>query len=256
MRIALIQSDLYWEDKSANLFQFEEKIWQIEKQVDLIVLPEMFTTGFSMNASSLAEPMNLTTQKWMKQMAGQTNAAVCGSFIVKENYQYFNRLLWVEPDGNFKSYDKKHLFTHANEHQTYTSGTAQLMVEWRGWTFKPMICYDLRFPMWSRNKKEYSYDCLVYVANWPQKRAAAWNTLLKARAIENASYCIGVNRVGHDGHHLYHSGDTSAYDFAGNQLAYSRDKQETLLVHLDKSLLEQYRKDFPVLDDADEFEIR
>lgn len=256
MRIALIQSDLYWEDIRANLFQFEEKIWKIEKQVDLIVLPEMFSTGFSMNAANLAEPMNLTTHKWMKQMANQTNSVVCGSFIAKEKNQFFNRLLWVQPDGNSKTYDKKHLFASANEHLIYTSGTSQLMVEWRGWTFRPMICYDLRFPVWSRNKKDYSYDCLVYVANWPKKRATAWNTLLKARAIENASYCIGVNRVGHDGHHLYHSGDTSAYDFNGNQLALSHDKQETLLVHLDKELLQQYRKEFPVLGDADNFEMR
>jgi len=255
MQIALIQSDLYWEDIQANLSQFEEKIWKIESQVDLIVLPEMFNTGFSMNAAKLAEPMNLTTHKWMKQMAAQTNAAVCGSFMVKENGAYFNRLLWMQPDGIFTVYDKHHLFTFASEQNTFTAGQKQLIVDWRGWRFCPLICYDLRFPVWSRNTIEYPYDCLIYLANWPKSRASAWNALLKARAIENASYCLGVNRVGIDGNQIYYVGDSSAYDFKGNEIVRIQDKESTLFIRLNKDSLNQFREEFTVLKDADRFEL-
>ncbi len=253
MRIALVQSDLYWEDISANLSQFEEKIWKIEAAVDVIVLPEMFNTGFSMNTNSLAEPMNLTTHKWMKQMASQTNSAICGSFIIKINELFFNRLWWVQPDGVSHFYDKRHLFTYGGEHNFYKAGLQRLVIEWRGWKFCPLICYDLRFPVWSRNAKQDLYDCLIYVANWPQKRANAWNTLLKARAIENLSYSVGVNRIGNDGNGVYHSGDSSAYDFKGNQIVHCADKEDVLLIELDKDQLIQFRNEFPALEDADEF---
>lgn len=253
MRLALVQSDIYWEDIQANLSMFEEKIWKVDKVVDVIVLPEMFTTGFSMNAAQLAEPTNLTTQKWMKQMAGQTQAAICGSYIVKENGHYFNRFLWVQPDGISFAYDKRHLFTLAEEHKTFTAGVNNSIITWRGWKFLPQICYDLRFPVWSRNEKGNSYDCLIYVANWPNKRAMAWNALLKARAIENLSYSIGVNRIGVDGKGLYYSGDSSAYDFVGNQIAFVAESDTILFVDLDKKQLDSFRKDFPALDDADSF---
>jgi omega-amidase len=253
MRIALVQSDLYWEDVSANLSQFEEKIWKIEEAIDVIVLPEMFSTGFSMNTNVLAEPMNLTTHKWMKQMANQTNAAICGSFVVKINEFLFNRLLWVQPDGVSHFYDKRHLFTYGGEQNFYKAGLQRLIIEWRGWKFCPLICYDLRFPVWSRNTKLDLYDCLIYVANWPQKRATAWNTLLKARAIENLSYSVGVNRIGNDGNGVYHSGDSSAYDFKGYQMVHCADKENVLLIELDKDQLIHFRNEFPALEDADEF---
>lgn len=253
MRLALVQSDIYWEDIQANLSMFEEKIWKMEKVVDVIILPEMFTTGFSMNAAQLAEPTNLTTQKWMKQMASQTQAAICGSYTVKENGLFFNRFLWVQPDGFSFSYAKRHLFTFGEENKTFTAGKSNSIITWRGWKFLPQICYDLRFPVWSRNTKENSYDCLIYVANWPNKRATAWNTLLKARAIENLSYSVGVNRIGVDGKGLYYSGDSSAYDFVGNQVAFAAESDTILFVDLDKKQLDSFRKDFPALDDSDSF---
>ena len=203
LKITIIQSDIHWEDVGANLAAFEEKIWQAGS-TDVIVLPEMFTTGFTMKAKSLAEMMNLRTFKWMKQMADQTGALILGSFIAHVHERYYNRLLWMEPGGNFKTYDKRHLFRMANEHTVYSQGESLLIGHWKGWRICPLICYDLRFPVWSRNRwnatlKRSSYDLLVYVANWPEVRAAAWETLLRSRAIENLSYCVGVNRVGTDG---------------------------------------------------------
>lgn len=255
MKIALVQTNLYWEDIQANLSNLEEKIWGLQDQVDVIVLPEMFTTGFSMQAPQLAEPMNFTTFKWMKQVAEQTNAVVTGSYIVKENGAFFNRLIWIQPDGKFFSYDKRHLFTLAEEQKTYKGGEARLIVEWREWRFCPLVCYDLRFPVWSRNDALQPYDCLLYVANWPQRRISAWNTLLKARAIENVSYTLGVNRTGNDGHGVYYNGDTSAYDYQGNQLANSSDTEEILLVELDKKGLDAFRVSFPALMDGDPFHL-
>lgn len=257
--ITLIQTELYWENIGANLAMLEEKIWQINGQTDLILLPEMFSTGFTMNAKSLAEPMNLTTFKWLKQQAAQSKAVVVGSYIVKENEQYFNRLVWMQPDGNFSYYDKRHLFRMANEHQHYAAGKKLLIKELKGWRFCPLVCYDLRFPVWSRNvgaDGEMSYDCLFYLANFPKARANAWNTLLRARAIENLSYCIGVNRTGADGNGIMYAGESAVIDMQGNELFYQKEEQIIKTISLKYSDLKEFRQKFPAYLDADEFEIK
>ena len=256
MRTALVQTNIYWEDIQANLSSFEEKIWKMDEVVDIIILPEMFNTGFTMNAELLSEPANLTTHKWMKQMAAQTMAVVTGSYIVRDKGKYYNRLLWVQPDGITFKYDKRHVFTLAGEEKVYEKGKAKLIVEWKGWRFCPMICYDLRFPVWSRNSKNEPYDCAIYVANWPQKRAVAWNSLLKARAIENVCYTIGVNRIGTDNNGHYYQGDSSAYDFQGNSMTDLSDNEEILFVDLDKNQLDDFRQKFPALADGDNFELK
>ncbi|MBD0257717.1 MAG: nitrilase family protein, partial [Cytophagales bacterium] len=188
LRVTLIQTALHWESPEANLAMLEEKLWLIGEPTDVVVLPEMFTTGFTMNAPALAEPMNLTAFKWLKGQAARTGAVVTGSYIVKENGRYFNRLVWMQPDGVYYVYDKRHLFRMAHEHDTYAAGRERLVVEWKGWRICPMVCYDLRFPVWSRNDARAPYDLLLYVANWPGIRRSAWKTLLRARAIENLAY--------------------------------------------------------------------
>ena len=254
LRVALIQSDIHWHEIGANLAMFEEKIWQIQNDMDLILLPEMFQTGFTMEHKGLAEPMNFNTFKWMKQMAAQKNAAVCGSYIVKEQEKVFNRLLWMQPDGQFKTYDKRHLFRMANEHEHFDMGAEKLIVEWRGWKICPMVCYDLRFPVWSRNV-DLAYDLLLYVANWPAVRVNAWDTLLEARAIENVSYSIGLNRVGKDGVGIEYNGHSAAYSPKGEQLTFS-EKEEIIYIELSAESLQSFRKKFPAHLDADEFEIK
>lgn len=266
LNVTLIQSSLHWENPVANLAMFEEKIWQIKGATDLVVLPEMFTTGFTMNAASLAEPMNLTTFKWLKQQAAQTGAVITGSFIVKEKGQYFNRLLWMRPDGSYEVYDKRHLFRMAAEHQTYTAGSSRIIPAINGWRICPLICYDLRFPVWSRNIIELNeedtatisaaYDCLVYVANWPQARSHAWNTLLQARAIENLSYIIGVNRIGMDGKNILYSGDSAVINPKGEQIYYAKDNEVVQTVTLNGEELFSFRQKFPAFIDADRFEIK
>lgn len=254
LHLALLQSDLHWQNPTANLAMFEEKIWQIKQQPDIIILPEMFTTGFTMEAKNLAEPMNLTTFKWLKQQAAQTQAALVGSYIVVENDAYFNRLVWMQPDGQYFTYDKRHLFRMANEHQTYTAGSQNILIEWKGWRIRPLICYDLRFPVWSRNV-DNAYDLLIYIANWPVPRVNAWDTLLQARAIENLAYVAGVNRVGTDGKELNYCGNSAVYDFKGNTLYYRPDEEETALVTIDKASLDDFRQKFPVYLDADSFHL-
>ncbi|TAH29831.1 MAG: amidohydrolase [Cytophagales bacterium] len=255
MNITLIQTHLYWQDVIANLANLEEKIWQIKSKTDIIILPEMFTTGFSMEAEKLAEVPNLTTFKWLKQMASQTNACVMGSYIVKENGHYFNRLIAMLPDGNHYQYDKRHLFRMANEYENYTLGTQKIIFEWRGWKICPQICYDLRFPVWSRNINN-EYDILIYVANWPAARNRAWNVLLPARAVENWCYVAAVNRVGEDGKGLSYSGDSQIADFKGDILWHNANDEIIVSYDLDKSALEEYRKKFPAYLDADQFELK
>lgn len=255
MNITLIQTHLYWQDVIANLANLEEKIWQIKDKTDIIILPEMFTTGFSMETEKLAEVPNLTTFKWLKQMASQTNACVMGSYIVKENGHYFNRLIAMLPDGNHYQYDKRHLFRMANEHENYTFGTQKIIFEWRGWKICPQICYDLRFPVWSRNINN-EYDILIYVANWPAARNRAWNVLLPARAVENWCYVAAVNRVGEDGKGLSYSGDSQITDFKGDILWHNANDEIIVSYDLDKSALEEYRKKFPAYLDADEFQLK
>lgn len=260
LTLSLIQADLYWEQVDANLAMFEERIWAIKEPTDLIVLPEMFTTGFSMNPEKLAEPPGGKTFKWMRQMAMQKKAAVTGSYIVKEKGYYFNRLYFVFPDGSSQQYDKKHLFTLAGEDKDYTAGEDRLIFEYKGWRILPMICYDLRFPVWARSRKQngstYEYDLLLYVANWPDARVNAWDTLLKARAIENLAFCAGVNRVGIDGSEKEYTGHSAIYDYLGNELEFSSEEQKTLTHTLSGQNLIKFRDRFPFQEDADLFELK
>lgn len=253
--VTLIQSPLYWQDAAANLAMFEEKIWQIDESTDLIILPEMFNSGFTMEPQKVAEPMNFTTFKWMKQMAEQTKAVVTGSFVVKEKDGYFNRLIWMQPDGQWDQYDKRHLFRMANEHEHYDGGDKKIIKKIKAWSICPLICYDLRFPVWSRNTSVETYDLILYVANWPAARTSAWNALLKARAIENLSYCIGVNRVGIDGNNIPYDGHSSAYDAKGNLISSLDDSEDMITIRLSKQELVDFRKKFPADLDADQFTI-
>ncbi|HSZ72387.1 MAG TPA: amidohydrolase [Cytophagaceae bacterium] len=255
LKLALVQTDLHWEDPTANRSMLEEKIWQLKEHVDVIVLPEMFTTGFTMKAAQHAEGMNLHTSRWMKQMAAQTNAAICGSYIVKENGTFYNRLLWMFPDGTFHTYDKRHLFRMAGEHDVFGAGREKLIVEWKGWKICPLVCYDLRFPVWSRNVAN-AYDVLIYVANWPQARVKAWSTLLKARAIENISYVVGVNRTGIDGHDIPYNGASACIDFKGDTLWELEDTEGIEVCTLSAEALLQFREKFPAWKDADQFNIQ
>ncbi|MFN4147330.1 MAG: amidohydrolase [Runella sp.] len=254
LHLALVQTDLFWENPTANLAMLEEKITNISQPVDLIVLPEMFTSGFTMNPATVAEPMNLTTFKWLRQMAAQTGAVVTGSYVVREGTQFFNRLVWMQPDGQFDTYDKRHLFRMGNEHQHYTAGQRRIVKTWKGWRICPLICYDLRFPVWSRNVG-LEYDALLYVANWPAVRQGVWDTLLQARAIENLSYCIGVNRIGPDGNDTNHTGGSAVIDFKGEVLIRHYDHGEILYCTLQKEPLDAFRERFPAYLDADDFRL-
>ena len=254
LKVALVQTDLHWENPTANLAMLEEKIAGMEESVDLIVLPEMFTTGFTMNPAPVAEPMNLTTFKWMRQMASQTGAVITGSYVVREGQNYYNRLLWMQPDGQFDSYDKRHLFRMAREHDHYTAGAKRLIKELKGWKICPLICYDLRFPVWARNVN-LEYDLLLFVANWPSVRRQVWNTLLQARAIENLSYVIGVNRVGEDANAIPYSGDSALVDFKGDVVLRKTDEAGIYIIVLQKEPLTAFRERFPAYLDADDFSI-
>lgn len=254
LSVTLLQTELHWEDAEANRAMFTKKMDAIEGETDLIVLPEMFTTGFSMNAEKLAEPTHGPTVQWMAQHARQHKAAVTGSVIVREDGAYFNRLFFVFPDGTYQTYDKKHTFTLAGEHKVYSAGKQRLVVDYLGWKICPLVCYDLRFPVWARNTVDY--DVLLYVANWPQKRVAAWDALLKARAIENMSYCIGVNRIGDDGNGHPYVGHSAVYDVLGNQLstiAWESDFTETVV--LEKEHINHLREQLRFLIDRDSFQL-
>lgn len=255
LNIALIQSNLVWENPKQNRINFTEKIDGIQKHVDLIVLPEMFSTGFSMNAIEIAETMEGETIKWMQAIAHQKDVAITGSLVVNENDSYFNRSVFVHPSGKIETYDKRHTFTLAKEHLTYTAGNKHLIVNYKGWKLCMLICYDLRFPVWARNTS--NYDALVYVANWPKVRIDAWDSLLKARAIENMSYCIGVNRVGLDANNHEYSGHSAAYDVLGKRLDNIPFNKEAIdIVTLQKSHLEAYRKKLGFLNDQDDFTLK
>ncbi len=255
LKVSLIQTHLHWEDPVANLAHLEEKIWGIDHPTDLIVLPEMFSTGFSMDTKKLAEPMNLHSFKWMQKMAAQKKSVITGSLIIKENGHNFNRLIWMQPDGKYAHYDKRHLFTFASESEYFSAGTERCLVELNGWKILPLICYDLRFPVWSRNLKTDPYDLLIYVANWPETRISAWNALLKARALENAAYSIGLNRIGIDGKGLNYSGNSAAYDFLGNALMELKNEDGIFNIEFSQDKLMAYRKKFPLLEDQDQFKI-
>ncbi|MDA0679608.1 MAG: amidohydrolase [Proteobacteria bacterium] len=251
LKVSIVQSNLHWHDARRNREMFSLAIQNIREQTDLIVLPEMFTTGFSMDAPGLAEPMDGDTVVWMKQIAATHGAAVCGSVIVVDGNSYFNRFICVMPDGSAATYDKRHLFRLADEHSHYAPGNILRTFEIKGFRIRPMICYDLRFPVWSRNRGDY--DLLLYVANWPSRRHNAWATLLRARAIENLSYLAGVNRVGLDGNDLPYIGGSAIIDYLGNDLVDLGDQEGTGTATLDLATLRNFRDKFPFDKDADEF---
>jgi len=253
LRITTIQADLIWEDKKANLKMFDQKIAAITTHTDLIILPEMFTTGFSMNAASLAEDMDGETKQWMAKKAKEKNAVITGSFIAKENGHFYNRLVWMQADGEYQVYDKRHLFGLANEDANYTAGTQKLIVELKGWKICPLICYDLRFPVWSRNVE--NYDLLIYMANWPNKRSNAWKALLTARAIENQAYTIGVNRIGNDGMGANYSGDTRVVDYLGHQIYQASFTEDVFTTSLSYENQQMLRGKLNFLADRDHFKI-
>src|SRR5690606_13475571 len=219
----------------------------------------MFPTGFSMNVAEMAEPMNFTSTKWMKQMAAQTHAVLTGSVIIKDSGKYVNRLLWVSPDGEISYYDKRHLFSMAEEEYHYDRGKDNIFVTVKGWKILPQICSDLRFPVWSRNRTGENagdlYDLVFYVASWPASRISAWDILLKARSVENLSYAIGVNRIGKDGNGVVYNGHSAAYNFKGETLVFSNQEEAVLLVELDYQKLKDFREKFPAWKDADGFEL-
>ena len=253
MKIALIQSDLYWEDPSENRKNFESKINQIDSEVNLIVLPEMFSTGFTMNASEVAETMQGETVLWMQRVAKQRKCALTGSLIITEKNQFYNRMLFVFPSGEIRHYDKRHLFSLAGEDRTYTSGKEKVIVEYLGWKICLQVCYDLRFPVFVRNIE--NYDLILYVANWPKVRTNAWDILLKARAVENLSYVVGVNRIGLDAHNYEHIGHSQVVDFLGNYILEPQETETTFIVELDKNVMLETRKKLDFLNDKDVFEI-
>lgn len=254
MKIALIQASLFWENPITNRNCFEEKIASISENVDLIVLPEMFTTGFSMNPAALAETMEGDTILWMKRIAKTKNLTITGSLIIQENNCFFNRLVFVFPDGKTQFYNKRHLFSLAGEDKIYTSGNEKLIVDYLGWKICLLICYDLRFPVFSRNCE--NYDALIYVANWPKSRINAWNILLKARAVENVSYAIGVNRIGTDANQIEYNGHSQVVDFFGNYSLEPQENEGIFVVELNKEKLIDTRKKFNFLADRDDFQLK
>ncbi|GJM34919.1 MAG: nitrilase family protein [Saprospiraceae bacterium] len=253
LKITLVQSELDWEDKAANFRRFDQWLTPLKGQSDLVILPEMFTTGFSMNAAALAELPNGPTISWMAEKAQQTGAVITGSYIAKEKDHYYNRLIWMQPDGKFESYDKRHLFTLSGEEQHYRPGQQRLIVQLKGWKICPLICYDLRFPVWSRNTNHY--DLLLYVANWPGVRRHAWKSLLTARAIENQTYTIGLNRVGQDANGLEYAGDSTVINYAGDVLVQLAEHEGVYTAHLSYSKQQTFRKKLAFLADQDKFDI-
>lgn len=254
MKVSLLQTALSWEDPAANLEQIGAQLAQLPTTTDLVVLPEMFTTGFTMNPAQVAEQTDGPTLDWLREQAAQLNAAITGSFVVQEKGNFYNRLAWVFPDGTYKTYDKRHLFTLAGEDQFYTAGTDRLIVEWKGWKICPLICYDLRFPVWSRN--DVGYDLLIYVANWPERRRHHWRSLLMARAIENQVYTIGLNRVGVDGKDIRYTGDSCVIDYAGEIRANLAIDSSTVTIELDQASQVAFRERYAFLADQDSFTIK
>ncbi len=257
LTVTLIQTNIFWEDKPSNLAMLEKKIMSIPKRTELVVLPEMFSTGFSMQPEKLAEDMDGPTVNWMKKIARTNKIILTGSLIISENGHYFNRLLWVLPDGTLGYYDKRHRFAFAGEDKEYTPGHKRLIAQVKGWKINLLVCYDLRFPVWARQQSAEApeYDILLYVANWPERRSHAWKTLLTARAIENQCYVIGVNRVGNDGNQISYSGDSLVIDALGNTLYHKAVEEDLVTIVLKKEPLQEIREKFPFWRDADDFKI-
>lgn len=265
LTITTIQSNLAWEDSAANLQMFEQKINSIKEKTEIVILPEMFSTGFSMNPAKLAEKMDGRSVQWMKKTAAAKGVILTGSLIIEEAGNYFNRLIWMLPNGQLGYYDKRHLFAYAGEHEQYTPGNKRLIASVKGWKINLLVCYDLRFPVWARQfhndsedsySRDAEYDLLIYVANWPERRIHAWKTLLQARAIENQCFVAGVNRVGNDGLNIYHSGDSIIANALGEVLYTKSHEEDIHTITLEKEKLEEVRKKLPFLEDGDNFIIK
>jgi predicted amidohydrolase len=262
LTITLIQTDLVWENKRSNLNMLDHKIRSLKERTEVIVLPEMFSTGFSMKPEELAETMEGETMQWMKKIAAERKIILTGSFICSNDGKFFNRLIWMQPNGELGYYDKRHTFGYAGEDRHYTKGAKRLIASVKGWRVNLQVCYDLRFPVWARQSNTLpqqengaEYDVLIYVANWPERRSHAWKTLLCARAIENQCYVAGVNRVGHDGNNIYYSGDSMVVDPLGEVLYHVKDEEDIFTITLDKTHLQAIRDKFPFLKDGDRFSI-
>lgn len=253
LTLTLLQTDIHWLDPVANRAMFAEQIAVHAAQSDLIMLPEMFATGFTMDAASNSEADDGDSARWLQAMATEHQTCLCGSLVIRDNDHYYNRLLWVTASGEVQHYDKRHLFRMAGEDKKYSAGEQRLIVQLGEWRICPLICYDLRFPVWSRNINDY--DLLLYVANWPAARRSAWRTLLPARAVENLCYVAGINRIGVDGNDIAYAGDSLVADHLGNLLGDAGDKQAALRVSLSLDQLERYREKFPAWKDADQFHI-
>ena len=277
LTITIIQTKLHWEDKMSNLQMLEQKINSKKEKTEIVVLPEMFSTGFSMKPETLAETMDDDTVKWMKRIAAKKKIILTGSIIIKDSsingqgVNYYNRLIWMLPNGQYGTYDKRHRFAFAGEDEQYTAGTKRLIASVKGWKINLQVCYDLRFPVWTRqarslpsppiggmesaNSQSPEYDVLIYVANWPEIRSTAWKSLLQARAIENQCYVVGVNRVGKDGNDINHSGDSMIIEPLGEILYHKKDEEDIFTITLSKDHLQTVREEFPFWKDADGFKI-
>ena len=273
LTITIIQTNLHWEDKKANLDMLSKKIESIKEKTEVIILPEMFSTGFSMKPEILAEDMNGETVQWMKKIAAEKKVILTGSIMIKDSStdaqnddNYFNRLIWMLPNGEYGIYDKRHLFAYGNEHTHFNPGNKRLIASVKGWKINLQVCYDLRFPVWARQsplsfgeglgvRSSPEYDLLVYVANWPEQRIHAWKTLLTARAIENQCYVVGVNRVGDDGNKIHYSGDSMIIDPLGEILYQKANEEDVFTYTLQKEKVNEVREKFPFLNDADSFNI-
>ena len=275
LTVTTIQADLQWEDRPANLRRLEEKIDGISVPTELVILPEMFPTGFSMRPKALAERMDGPTLSWMRSVAARKKIILTGSLIIEEDGCYFNRLIWMLPTGQYGCYDKRHRFAYAGEDEHYTAGQKRLVASVKGWRVLLLVCYDLRFPVWSRQqpppvaetlakagssaeapaRAALEYDLIIYVANWPERRSHAWKTLLQARAIENQSYVVGVNRVGDDGNKIAHSGDSMIIDPLGETLYHAPKEEDVFTITLTKDRLDTVRERYPFWRDSDHFYI-
>ena len=253
MKIALVQTETDWHDAAANRRRFDAWFEQVEPDTDLVVLPEMFSTGFTMDSREVAETMDGPTVAWLRDRAAALDAVLVGSVVIRAGERWFNRLVWMAPDGTATTYDKRHRFRMAGEHEHYDAGAERVVVRLDDWRVCPLICYDLRFPVWSRNRGDY--DVLIYPANWPAARQGHWNGLLRARAIENQCFAIGVNRVGTDGNGVVYRGGTAVYDFEGTPLVEVFDDEQLVHVRLDRQGLDRYRAAFPAWRDADDFDL-
>ena len=258
LTITLIQTNLFWEDKKANLEMLQEKIESIKEKTEIVILPEMFTTGFSMKPEILSEKMDGETVQWMKKITAEKKIILAGSVIIEEDGKYFNRLIWMLPNGKFGFYDKRHLFAFGEEHVHFSPGNKKLIASVKGWKINLQICYDLRFPVWSRQsfgELENKYDLLINVANWPEKRSVAWETLLRARAIENQCFVVGVNRLGEDGNKIFYNGGSTIIDPLG-EIIYQKNKEEDIFTYtLQKEKVTETMNHFPFWKDADSFTI-